>query len=61
VSEREIVISQPVRTALGTYGGSLQRIPATELGATTIGATLGRSGMDASAVDGVVWRMRCRR
>jgi acetyl-CoA C-acetyltransferase len=55
VSQREIVISQPVRTALGTYGGSLQRIPATELGATTIGATLGRSGMGATAVDGVVF------
>ena len=30
----EIVISTPLRTAIGTFGGSLKDVPATELGAT---------------------------
>jgi acetyl-CoA C-acetyltransferase len=32
----EVVICTPVRTAIGTYGGSLKATPATALGATAI-------------------------
>jgi acetyl-CoA C-acetyltransferase len=37
---REVVICAPVRTAIGTYNGSLMATPATELGATAIRETL---------------------
>ena len=49
-----IVIAAPVRTAIGTYGGSLKSVPATELGATAIRETLARSDLDASAVGAIV-------
>ena len=44
MSVREVVICTPVRTAIGTYGGSLKATPATALGATAIKAVLDRSG-----------------
>ena len=46
MSVREVVICTPVRTAIGTYGGSLKATPATALGATAIKAVLERSGLD---------------
>lgn len=51
---KQVVICCPVRTAIGTYGGSLKDMPATELGAATIRATLERSGLDPSDVQTVV-------
>ena len=36
--KREIVICSPVRTAIGTYNGTLKDTPAVELGATAIKA-----------------------
>lgn len=54
MSSREIVLCHAVRTAIGTYGGSLRSTPATELGAATIQAALQRSGLDPSRVQSVV-------
>ncbi len=54
MAQREIVLCAPVRTAIGTYGGSLGGVAATELGATVIRATLARSGLAPERVDGVV-------
>ncbi|WP_135451129.1 thiolase family protein [Tabrizicola caldifontis] len=54
VHEREAVICAPVRTALGTYNGTLKSTPATELGAIAIRAVLARSGLDPAKVDSVV-------
>jgi acetyl-CoA C-acetyltransferase len=54
MSEREIVICNPVRTAIGTYGGALKDTPAPELGAAVIRETLKRSGLAAEAIDTVV-------
>ena len=54
MSEREIVICNPVRTAIGTYGGSLKDTPAPNLGATVIRETLNRSGLSVENVDTVV-------
>ena len=54
VSEREIVLCQPVRTAIGGYNGTLKAIPATELGAIAVRETLRRAGLDGSRVDTVV-------
>ena len=47
----EIVISTPLRTAIGTFGGSLKDIPATELGATVTKEVISRSGVEADQVD----------
>lgn len=52
---REIVLCAPVRTAIGTFGGSLRRVPAPELGATAIRATLERAGLEGSALGSVVF------
>jgi len=51
---RDVVICNPVRTAIGTYGGSLKGVPAADLGATVIAATLARSGLDPARVQSVV-------
>src|SRR5256885_3967231 len=54
MSSREVVLCHPVRTAIGTYNGTLKGTPATELGATVVGETLRRSGLDPSRVGSVV-------
>src|SRR6267142_4172208 len=51
---REVVLSHPVRTAIGTYNGTLKSTPATELGAAVVRETLRRSGFDAARVGTVV-------
>jgi len=50
----EVVISTPLRTAIGTFGGMLKDTPATELGATVAKAVLSRAGMPANNVDQVI-------
>lgn len=54
MSSREVVLCAPVRTALGTFNGTLKDIAATELGAVVVRATLARAGLDPGTVDGVV-------
>jgi len=51
---REIVLVQPVRTAIGAYNGALKGTPATDLGAVVVRETLARSGVDLSQIGGVV-------
>lgn len=50
---RDIVLCNPVRTAIGAYGGSLKGFAATELGATAIRETLRRSGLDGGRLGSV--------
>jgi len=50
----EIVISTPLRTGIGTYGGSLKEVPATDLGATVGREVLSRSGIEGEQVDQVI-------
>jgi acetyl-CoA C-acetyltransferase len=50
----EIVISTPLRTAIGTYGGALKDTPATDLGATVGKEVLSRSGVDGEQVDQII-------
>lgn len=50
----DIVLANPVRTAIGAYNGSLKSIPATELGATVVRETLRLSGLKADAIGTVV-------
>src|SRR5438874_7236190 len=50
----EIVVSMPLRTAIGTFGGTLKDIPATELGAKVAREVLSRSGVAGERVDQVI-------
>ncbi|HJU50207.1 MAG TPA: acetyl-CoA C-acetyltransferase [Pseudogulbenkiania sp.] len=50
----EIVIVAAGRTAVGNFGGSLAKIPATELGATVIKALLEKTGIAPEQVSEVI-------
>jgi acetyl-CoA C-acetyltransferase len=54
MSQKEVVICNPVRTAIGTYGGSLKDVPAPDLGATVIRETHKRSGLAAEQIQTLV-------
>lgn len=54
MSRREIILAHPVRTAIGTYNGTLKGVPATELGAIVIEATLRRAGLSGDDIGTVV-------
>ncbi len=49
-----IVLCAAVRTAIGTYGGALKDIPAPDLGAAAIRASLERAKLDGVNIDTVV-------
>lgn len=53
-STHSVVIAEPVRTAIGTFGGSLKDVPAVELGARAIGAALRRSDLQPDEIGTVV-------
>ncbi|MDB5851629.1 MAG: acetyl-CoA acetyltransferase [Rhodoferax sp.] len=50
----DIVIVSAARTAVGKFGGSLAKIPATELGAAIIKEVLSRSGVAAEQIGEVI-------
>lgn len=50
----DIVIVSAGRTAVGKFGGSLAKIPATQLGAAVIKAVLERSGLNAEQIGEVI-------
>jgi acetyl-CoA C-acetyltransferase len=54
MNQREIVLCNSVRTAIGTYDGSLKAVPATDLGASVIRAVLTRSKLDGRDIGTVV-------
>ena len=54
MATNEVVLCGAVRTAIGTYGGSLKEMPATDLGAAVIRETVRRNGLDGSLVQSVV-------
>ncbi|MBS9403949.1 acetyl-CoA C-acetyltransferase [Halomonas sp. TRM85114] len=54
MSSRDVVICHPVRTAIGTYAGSLKDTPASDLGARVIQETLSRSGLAADEVQSLI-------
>lgn len=53
-SASDILLCAPVRTAIGTFNGSLKGVPSTSLGAAVIRETLRRSGLDPARVGSVV-------
>src|SRR5246500_2416811 len=53
-SKHSVVIVEPVRTAIGTFGGTLKDIPAVELAAAAINAALQRSRLRPDEIGTVV-------
>ena len=51
---KEVVIVSAVRSAIGSFLGSLKDVPATELGATVIKEALERAGVSPDSVDEVI-------
>lgn len=51
---RDVVIVAAGRTAVGTFGGSLSKIPASDLGATVIKGLIEKVDLDPSKVDEVI-------
>ncbi|WP_149537304.1 thiolase family protein [Siccirubricoccus phaeus] len=54
MSQAEIVLCHPVRTAIGAFNGSLKGTPATDLGAAVVRETLSRAGLAPEQVDGAI-------
>ncbi len=52
---RRAAIVQPVRTPVGTFGGSLRDVPVEDLAAVVIKAVLERSGIDPDLIDDVAF------
>ena len=53
-SQRGVVITSAVRTAIGRFQGMLSTVPAPELGATVIREAVRRSGIDPVRIDEVL-------
>lgn len=52
---REVVVVSGVRTAIGTFGGSLKDVPTTELGALVVREALARAQVEGKDVGHVVF------
>jgi len=52
---QDAVICEPLRTAVGRYGGALKDMTPTQLGATVLRALIDRTGIDPSIVDDVIF------
>src|SRR4029453_14964705 len=53
-SQRSVVFAEPVRTAIGTFGGSLKDVPAPTLGSVAIAAAVTRADIRPDDVETVV-------
>ena len=51
MSSRSVVIAEPVRTAIGAFGGALKDIPAPDLGAVAIRAAVERAGVRPEEIE----------
>jgi acetyl-CoA C-acetyltransferase len=52
---KEVVICEPVRTAVGRYGGMYVEVPATELARTVIEGVLARTKINPADIDDVIF------
>ena len=50
----DVVLCHPVRTAIGTYGGSLKELPAPDLGAVAIRESVRRAGLAPERIQTLV-------
>src|SRR5260370_19150827 len=53
-SLRSVVLAAPVRTAIGTFAGTIKEPPAPDLGAIAIGAAIERAGVKPDEIGTVV-------
>jgi len=53
-SARSVILVAPVRTAIGTFGGSLKDVAATDLGAAAIAAAIGHARLEPDEIGTVV-------
>ena len=53
-SQRSVVFAEPVRTAIGTFGGSLKDVPAPNLGAVAVAGAIARAKIRSDEVETVV-------
>lgn len=54
MTSRDIVISNPVRTAIGAFNGALKDTPAPDLGAVAVREVLKRAALDPTLIGSVV-------
>ena len=52
---KKVVIVAAARTAVGSFNGALAALPAVELGSRVIEAVIARSGLEAGAIDEVIF------
>ena len=52
---REAVICEPIRTAVGRYGGQFRDVPATELAETVLRELVKRTNLDPALIDDVIF------
>jgi acetyl-CoA C-acetyltransferase len=52
---RDAVICEPIRTAVGGYGGSLRDVPVAHLAATVVKELVNRSGITSEMIDDVIF------
>src|ERR1035437_3512200 len=55
MTRRRAAIVAPLRTPVGTFGGSLRTVAAEDLAASVIKAVLERTGIDPELIDGVAF------
>jgi len=60
MTSRSVVFAEPVRTAIGTFGGNLKDVPAPALGAVAIRTAVKRAGINPDEVETVVMVTSCR-
>jgi acetyl-CoA C-acetyltransferase len=53
MASRSVVIAEPVRTAIGAFGGTLKDVPAPDLGAVAIRAAVERAGLKPDDIETV--------
>ena len=53
MTSHTVVIAEPVRTAIGAFGGTLKDVPAPDLGAVAIRAAIERSGLRPNEIETV--------
>ncbi len=53
MASRSVVFAEPVRTAIGAFGGTLKDVPAPDLGAVAIRAAVERAGLKPDEIETV--------
>jgi acetyl-CoA C-acetyltransferase len=51
MTSRSVLIAEPVRTAIGAFGGTLKDVPASDLGAVAIRAAVERAGLKPEEIE----------